>query len=52
MRERCRDFVRELQGTICEAIEGIDGGRFQEDAWERPGGGGGVSRVLTDGDVL
>ena len=52
MRERCRDFVRELQGTICEAIEGIDGGHFQEDTWERPGGGGGVSRVLTDGDVL
>ena len=52
MRERCRDFARELQGAICEAIEGIDGGRFQEDAWERPGGGGGVSRVLTDGDVL
>ena len=52
MRERCRDFARELQGAICEAIEGIDGGRLQEDAWERPGGGGGVSRVLTDGDVL
>jgi coproporphyrinogen III oxidase len=25
------------------------GGRFSEDVWERPGGGGGWSRVLTDG---
>ncbi|HET8650382.1 MAG TPA: oxygen-dependent coproporphyrinogen oxidase [Gemmatimonadales bacterium] len=30
-----------------EALEG--GGRFREDRWERPGGGGGVTRVLTDG---
>ena len=25
------------------------GGAFREDVWERPGGGGGVSRVLTEG---
>lgn len=25
------------------------GGTFAEDRWERPGGGGGVSRVMTDG---
>jgi coproporphyrinogen III oxidase len=25
------------------------GGRFREDRWERPGGGGGVSRVLSEG---
>ncbi len=52
MREHCRDFLRELQGAICAAIEGIDGERFREDTWERPGGGGGASRVLTDGGVL
>jgi coproporphyrinogen III oxidase len=25
------------------------GGTFTEDRWERPGGGGGVARVMTDG---
>ena len=25
------------------------GGTFAEDRWERPGGGGGVARVMTDG---
>ncbi len=28
------------------------GGRFREDAWQRPGGGGGVSRVLAGGEVF
>lgn len=28
------------------------GGGFREDAWERPGGGGGVSRVLAGGEVF
>ena len=26
-----------------------DGGTFSEDRWERPGGGGGVARVITEG---
>ena len=31
----------------------LDGGRpSREDRWERPGGGGGVSRVLADGEVF
>lgn len=30
-----------------EALDG--GGRFAEDRWDRPGGGGGVTRVLADG---
>ncbi len=29
------------------ALDG--GGEFREDSWQRPGGGGGVSRVLTEG---
>ena len=46
-------FVRRSQAQICEALEVLDGrARFREDAWQRPGGGGGVSRVLEDGAVL
>ena len=40
-------MVREAQNDICKAIEDLDGGKFHEDAWERPGGGGGISRVVT-----
>ncbi|HET7752554.1 MAG TPA: oxygen-dependent coproporphyrinogen oxidase [Anaeromyxobacteraceae bacterium] len=46
-------FVRDVQQEICRALEALDGAaRFRSDAWERPGGGGGVSRVLEDGAVF
>jgi coproporphyrinogen III oxidase len=52
-KENITSYFQDLQDRICHAIEQADGsGRFQEDAWERPGGGGGRSRVLEEGDVL
>lgn len=43
-------LVGALQGAIVAALEESDGsGRFARDAWRRPGGGGGVTRVLTEG---
>ncbi len=40
-------YFRALQDDICRALEAADaGGRFREDLWERPGGGGGRTRVL------
>ncbi|WP_461042802.1 oxygen-dependent coproporphyrinogen oxidase [Spirosoma harenae] len=46
-------FFLDLQDRICQALEGADGaGRFREDAWERPGGGGGRSRTLSNGRVI
>ncbi len=46
-------FLAALQGEICAALEQLDGaGRFGEDAWQRPGGGGGLTRVLEGGAVL
>jgi coproporphyrinogen III oxidase len=42
-----------LQDGICAALERLDGAaRFGRDGWERPGGGGGVTRVLQEGAVL
>ncbi len=32
-------------------MEAVDGSKFHEDSWIRPGGGGGISRVLQDGNV-
>jgi len=53
MRAKFEKMCREAQIAITAQIEEIDGGgKFQEDAWIRPTGGGGMSRVLTDGDVF
>ena len=42
-----------LQDRICNAIAETDGtGSFREDAWDRPGGGGGRARVLQDGGII
>jgi coproporphyrinogen III oxidase len=46
-------FARAMQAEICEALERAEGeARFGRDAWERPGGGGGISRVLQGGAVI
>ena len=49
-----RRYLYALQDVICQALEKEDGGReFIEDAWTRPGGGGGGrTRVLTEGAVF
>lgn len=45
--------IRELQDTICRALEKEDGKAvFTEDRWERPGGGGGRTRVIQQGNVF
>lgn len=47
-RRDITEFFRSLQDDICTALEQADGGGvFREDSWERPGGGGGRSRVLS-----
>ena len=47
------DYLLSLQNRIVAELEQLDGrGSFRRDAWERPGGGGGDSRVLTGGDVF
>jgi coproporphyrinogen III oxidase len=46
--DRAADVFRRLQDDIVAALERADGGAFREDAWTRPGGGGGRTRVLAD----
>ncbi len=50
--EQVKSYLLGLQSRICEKLEEIDGGQFQLDEWQRPGGGGGRSRVLSDGSVF
>lgn len=52
VRARFETMIRVAQDKVCEAIEAVEGGpKFKEDVWSRPGGGGGISRVLQDGNV-
>ena len=54
MRSKFEKMCREAQISITEAIAKIDGSgkSFQEDCWTRENGGGGISRVFTDGKVF
>jgi len=47
-----RDFLTRLQAGIVSALESLDGGRFGADAWERPEGGGGLTRVIEGGELF
>lgn len=62
--EQVKTFLLSLQSSICTALEyqeqagGIDGSsnaKFWHDEWQRPaekGGGGGISAVLSGGQVI
>ncbi|MEX2232747.1 MAG: oxygen-dependent coproporphyrinogen oxidase [Cyclobacteriaceae bacterium] len=52
-KDHIRDWFKSLQSEICRQLEQADGkGKFISDVWERPGGGGGISRVLADGKII
>lgn len=47
------DYLLDLQERLCACIEALEPcARFVRDPWEREEGGGGESRVLTDGEVF
>jgi coproporphyrinogen III oxidase len=46
------EFFTGLQQRIVERIEEVDGKRFRRDKWDRAEGGGGLSCVMEDGNVL
>lgn len=50
--QRVKDYLLDLQDRICQAFTELDGQAFIEDAWERPAGGGGRSRVLSSGQLI
>jgi coproporphyrinogen III oxidase len=59
-RARFERMIRRVQAEVCAELEAVEGGAsdggggalFREDAWTRPGGGGGISRVLQGGRVF
>jgi coproporphyrinogen III oxidase len=52
-RKKWEDTVKQMQTDVCTAIETVDGeGKFRLDEWTRPEGGGGWTKVLTEGKVF
>jgi coproporphyrinogen III oxidase len=52
-KEQIQKWFTDLQNDICVQLEEADGkGKFISDPWDRSGGGGGVSRVLTEGNII
>ena len=53
MRDTIATYFQQLQDHICQSLETADGlGKFKEDQWEHHSGGGGRSRVLTEGNII
>lgn len=53
MKERFYKYIQNLQDSITAKLEEVDGlATFKEDLWERPGGGGGRTRVIENGAVF
>lgn len=52
-KQQIADWFRYLQNHICEALSQTDGkGKFVSDHWERPGGGGGDTRIMQNGQII
>jgi coproporphyrinogen III oxidase len=52
-KETIQSWFTSLQQDICHQLEAADGkAKFINDAWERSGGGGGVTKVITNGNVI
>ena len=47
-----KSYLSALQDRITAALENTDSVKFRRDVWERPEGGGGESRILSDGAVF
>lgn len=51
-QDTVRDWLTGLQSDIVRAMEDVGGMAFNDDAWKRSEGGGGLSRYLEGGPVL
>jgi coproporphyrinogen III oxidase len=46
------DYFAGLQSSIVAALETLDGTKFGTDSWQRPAGGGGLTRVIENGKLF
>ncbi len=45
-------YFVDLQARIVAALEALDGTAFRTDSWERPAGGGGLTRLVEEGNLF
>lgn len=52
-KEKVAEHYKLIQDSICKGLELADGqGKFEEEIWERDGGGGGRTRIIQNGNVI
>jgi coproporphyrinogen III oxidase len=52
-KEQIASEYQLIQDEICAGLEQLDGkGQFEEEIWEREGGGGGRTRILQQGNII
>jgi len=52
-KEQIATDYQQIQDEICAALELTDGkARFEEEVWERDGGGGGRTRIIQNGNIF
>ena len=52
-KEEVAARYRQIQDEICKGLEIADGkGKFEEELWERNGGGGGRTRIMQNGSII
>lgn len=53
IKTKIAEGFKNIQTEICHALSEADGtGTFQQDPWKREGGGGGLTRIFTEGSVI
>ena len=50
--DNIKRYFTSLQDNIVSRMEALDGGAFRRDAWTRPKGGGGVSKLIENSNLL
>ncbi len=53
IKKRFEAFINGLQKEVCSTLEELDDKEiFRTDKWQRPGGGGGISRIMENGALF
>jgi coproporphyrinogen III oxidase len=47
-----KGYLLGLQGRIVDSLAALDGTPFRRDEWQRPEGGGGISRLVEEGNLF
>ena len=53
MKEQFQNYIQNLQLLITSELEKVDGkSKFSNIKWQREGGGGGITKIIENGDVF